>query len=96
MSNAHIEIRRNDPGPGKQKHKKSFQVATDNAGRFYASLPPGNGDVFAYSGGFAPTCAVVLVESDKTTAVNLRFPNYAPMSLDNGIKSNPSNDKPSH
>ncbi|HXT76479.1 MAG TPA: carboxypeptidase-like regulatory domain-containing protein [Candidatus Eisenbacteria bacterium] len=98
VSNAHIELRWNYVSPGKQKprRKTSLQVTTDGAGRFSASLAPGNWDVFAYSDGFAPTCTIVLVESGKTTAVDLRFPNYAPMALDKGARVRPSDNQPGH
>jgi hypothetical protein len=98
VSNARIELRWNYVIPGKQKprRKTSLQVTTDDAGRFAASLPPGNWDVFAYSDGFAPTCTIVLVESGKTTAVDLRFPSYAPLALDNRAKVRPSDNQPIH
>lgn len=48
-------------------------VKVDEKGKFKAVLPPGLYDVFVGADGFAPTCKVVSIESDKTTNFSPRL-----------------------
>jgi hypothetical protein len=65
----------------KKPRKASLVVVTDTAGRFSVKLPFGNWDVFAFRDGYAPTCTIVLIQSDHATQVELRFPRMAAMSI---------------
>ena len=65
----------------KPKRKASPVVLTDTAGQFSVKLPLGNWDVFAFRDGYAPTCTIVLIQSDHATQVELRFPRMAAMSI---------------
>jgi hypothetical protein len=69
------------PKKEKQSRKKMLRVSTDSAGRFSVTLLPGNWDVFAYRDGFAPTCAITLIQPGKTTSIDLRFSRFAAMSI---------------
>jgi hypothetical protein len=77
------DMKWNGVGAEKQKppHKRLLRIVTDSAGRYSVKLPPGNWDIYAYRDGFAPTCAIALVELGKTTIVNLQFSRYAAMSV---------------
>jgi hypothetical protein len=92
VANSIIELRRNyvdnrmswngaRPKKQKQPHNKTRQVSTDMSGQFAVALPEGNWDIFAYRDGFAPTCTIALVESGKTTKVELRFPTVTANSI---------------
>ena len=63
----------------KQPSKKILEVSTDSTGKFSVVLREGNWDVFAYRDGFAPTCAMVLIEGGKSSSLELRLPRFAPM-----------------
>lgn len=67
------------PPREKRPRKKFLEVITDGAGQFSIKLLSGNWDVLAYRDGFAPTCAIVIVEAGKTANIDLRFPQMAPM-----------------
>jgi hypothetical protein len=77
------DMKWNGAGAEKQTppRKRLLRVVTDSAGRYSVKLPPGNWDIFAYRDGFAPACAIALVELGKTTIVNLQFSRYATMSV---------------
>ena len=93
LQNAQIQLRfnnvddrmfwggRSSVKPLKKPRKASLVVVTDTAGRFSAKLPVGNWDVFAFRDGFAPTCTIVLIQSDQPTQIELRFPRVAGMSI---------------
>ncbi len=69
------------PKKEKQPRKRVLRVSTDSAGRFSVTLLPGSWDVFAYRDGFAPTCAIALIQPSKTTSLDLHFSRLAAMSI---------------
>jgi len=77
------DMKWNGVGGEKQKppRRRLLRLVTDSAGRYSVKLTPGNWNIFAYNDGFAPTCAIALVELGKTTIVNLQFSRYAAMSV---------------
>lgn len=70
------------PHEKRQPHDKWLVLDTDISGRFSTELPAGNWDVFVYIDGYAPTCTIAPIEKGKTTTIDLRLPNYAPMSIE--------------
>jgi hypothetical protein len=58
----------------KQPRKRLLRAHTDRAGNFSLQLLAGNWDVVAYRDGFAPACAIALIQANETSTVELRFP----------------------
>lgn len=53
--------------------KTEIRLEVNEKGQFRAMLPPGLYDIYVGADGFAPTCKVLVIESNKTTKYSPRL-----------------------